>query len=444
MTEDHQESVSRLRSKIEAGSTDFQDFRKLGSLLFKLGQYQECQALLERVRDFSRSNLDKAKTCVDLGWTSFCSENYEQARQLAEDALKYLHAEMDSPEVFASRGAAQNIVVHCEWVHDRETGEWLLETDKAKEAACLALTYLGQVPFDCVHFEEKAAAFHDAATIHSLLANADECLVQAERCLEISHDDWERASCLTIMAEALRGFGRLQEAQAKIEEALGHAKEWKVLLPKLLLEKGLIQRLTNHPIEAQQTFGRALLLIESASPNTLFRHLGAELYANLGAVCYEMGDIRGASEAYRSVLINMPDTNPYYLTGKVWLGRCLESSGDTEGARACFMEALNLRPNHENRLTALEGLARLSYKDREYGKAAKLFEQLLCLLGSTDPRWISVRLWAASCNGGLGNLRVAQDGYEAVITSEKSTEVDTRCASEGLQRLIAPTGYKYH
>ena len=57
------------------------------------------------------------------------------------------------------------------------------------------------------------------------------------------------------------------------------------------------------------------------------------------------------------------------------------------------MEALNLRPNHENRLTALEGLARLSYKDREYGKAAELFEQLLRLLGKTDPRWISARLW---------------------------------------------------
>jgi hypothetical protein len=63
--------------------------------------------------------------------------------------------------VFAWRGAAQNIVVHCEWVHDREAGEWFLESDKAKEAAQLALNYLGQVPFDCVHFEEKATAFHD-------------------------------------------------------------------------------------------------------------------------------------------------------------------------------------------------------------------------------------------------------------------------------------------
>ena len=128
----------------------------------------------------------------------------------------------------------------------------------------------------------------------------------------------------------------MQEAQTKIEEALVHAKEWKVLLPQLLLEKGLVQRFTNRPKDAQQTFWQALLLIESALSHTHFRHLRRELYANLGAVCYEIGDIRGASEAYRSVLIDLPETDPYYLTGKVWLGRCLESSGDTEGARLFY------------------------------------------------------------------------------------------------------------
>ena len=204
MTEEPLETVHRLRAKIDAGSNDFQDFRNLGSLFFKLGQYQECPALFEKARDLSRRNLDKAKTSIDLGWNNFRSENYNQARQLAEDALKYLRAEIDSPEVFAWRGAAQNIVVHCEWVHDRAAGEWLLESDAAKAAACQALNYLIQVPFNCVPFEVKAAAFYDAATIHNLLDNTDESLVQAERCLERSCDDWERASCLTIIAVALR------------------------------------------------------------------------------------------------------------------------------------------------------------------------------------------------------------------------------------------------
>jgi tetratricopeptide (TPR) repeat protein len=444
MAEKHQHTVQHLRAKIDANSNDFRDYRKLGSLLFRLGQYQECPTLFEKAKNLSRKNLDKAKICVDLGWTAFWSEKYKQSRQLAEEALAFLATEKETPEVFAWRGAAQNIEVHCEWVKDRDAGEWFLESDKAKQTAHLALSYLGQVPFDCVHFEEKATAFYDAANIHSLLGNTDECLEWAQLCLKISQDNWERAACLTIIAETLRGVDRLLEAQVAIDEALGYAEEWRCLLPKLWLEKGLVQRLMNRPIEARQSFGQGLLLIESAFSDPRFRLIKTELYANLGAACYEIGDIRGATEAFSTVLMDLPQTDPYYRTGKVWLGRCLESSGDAEGARTCFVEALNLDLDHESKLTALEGLARLTCTEGKYDKAAEMFEQLALLLEKTDPRWINAKLWVAYCNEGLGNARRARDDYEVVLASEQSAEIQLRRASEGLQRLNGPNAPQYH
>lgn len=99
MAEKHQHTVQHLRVKIDAGSNDFRDYRKLGSLLFRLGQYQECPTLFETAKNLSRKNLDKAKTCVDLGWTAFWSEKYEQSRQLGEEALAFLATEKETPEV---------------------------------------------------------------------------------------------------------------------------------------------------------------------------------------------------------------------------------------------------------------------------------------------------------------------------------------------------------
>lgn len=444
MKTDHQETINRLRNKIEAGSNDFRDFRALGSLLFKLGQYHDCPALFEKARDLSHRNLDKAKASIDLGWTSFWSGNHEQARLQADNALKYLHAEASTPEVFAWRGAAQNIVVHCEWSLERATGEWVLESGTAKEAAQLALSYLNQVSLDSVHFEEKAGAFYDAATIHSLLGKDEECVASAELALRISDDDWERASCLTLIAQTLRANGEFLKALEKIAQAIDYAKLWPALLPKLLLERGLVQRLTDHPADAQQSFSRALVLIDSDLSTIHFQHLRTELYVNLGAACFETGDVRGAREAFSSSLIDLPTTDPYYTIGKVWLGRCLESSEDIEEARACFSEALNLHPDHESRLTALEGLARLTSTPGQYRKAIELFEKLLRLLEKTDPRWNNATLWLAYCYEGLGDRRRAQHGYQVVLASGQSTAIEIRRANEGLQRIGAFTSQKFH
>jgi len=73
----------------------------------------------------------------------------------------------------------------------------------------------------------------------------------------------------------------------------------------------------------------------------------------------------------------------------------------------------------------------------------ELFGELLLLVEKTDPRWINTKLWIAHCYEGLGNLRMAQNGYEAVFAFEKSTELEIRIASEGLQRLNVSTGRKY-
>ena len=96
------------------------------------------------------------------------------------------------------------------------------------------------------------------------------------------------------MAETLRGASRLQEAQGAINEAFECALPWKCLLPKFWLEKGLLERLKDRPLEAQCSFGQALRLIESDFLDTPYRHMRNELYANLGAACFEVGDIRGA------------------------------------------------------------------------------------------------------------------------------------------------------
>jgi len=450
MTEYHRETLNRLQVKIADGSTDYRDFRAMGSLLFKLGRHHDCKAFLEKARDLSSHNLERAKACIDLGWAEFCTGDVSNARQRANEVQNYLPGEIDSSEVFALRGGAQNIVVHCEWVCEREKGEWLLESDQSKAAASLALHYLGKVCRDGPPFEDKAAVFYDAALIHSLLGNAKECLASAEQCLQLSTDEYERISSMALMIQTLRTQGRLSEAQVKVDQAVELAKQWPALSPKLLLERGLIQRLENQSLDAQRSFAQALVILDSHSPNTaqplkpFYNAQRVELYFNLGAACFETGDIHGACEALRSALLDLPATDPYYSMCKAWLGRCLESSGTSEEAIACFSEVLTLRTDHETKLTALEGLARVLCAARKYAKAIKLFEEILGLAEETDPSWSNAQLWLGYCYEGLGDWRTAQLAYEAVISSKQSNDIEIRKATVGLQRIRDLSSQRFH
>jgi tetratricopeptide (TPR) repeat protein len=138
--------------------------------------------------------------------------------------------------------------------------------------------------------------------VNNLRGNSQKAIAFCNTCLQCELDEWERISCLTVYAEALRSDNRFKDAEAAIEEAFRYARNYKTVLPNLYLELGLIQYFTKHLRDARQTFQQTLAVLDTDPYKQQKRHLYGEAYRNLRAVCFELEEYSEASASLKDSL----------------------------------------------------------------------------------------------------------------------------------------------
>ena len=154
-------------------------------------------------------------------------------------------------------------------------------------------------------FEGKAMTYFDAASLHGELGNADKAIALSEKCLRYPLHEWERISCLAILADAFRRAEQYDKAHRTLAEAIQFAGRYKTTLANLYLHLGQVQRLSGpvanpqHLMKAQHTFQQAMLALEADPYQQQKSELCSDIYLNLAAVCYELGTSRGLQQHVR-------------------------------------------------------------------------------------------------------------------------------------------------
>lgn len=427
------DTANQLRRKVQEGSVNAEDHARLGGLLFLAGNLQESLTVFQRAIDLARTSIGKARVCIDFGWVYYEIEHLEEARALAQQALGLLATEADCPEVVACRGASQTLIAQLEGINDPESG---------RRAAQVALKTLEKVLEEGSRFEGKATANFDASILYRTLGSADKAIVFSERCLSFHLHEWERISCLALLADALRTVEQFDKAQRTLDEAIQFAKRYKPTLANLYLNLGLAQRLSGpltkpkHLTQAQHTFQQALLALEADPYQQYKSELYSDIYMNLAAVCYELGDFKGAAAAFDEVLQSATKNQNHLCEAQFWLGRCHQAEGSHTQAQSYFEKVLvSSYSSKDQKVGAQEGLARSLYELREYGKAAEIFKKLSLSYPQEDSHQATTILLLGYCHEGLRDHRGARECYEEVLALPHALEADKTSAREGLRRL---------
>ena len=117
----------------------------------------------------------------------------------------------------------------------------------------------------------------------------------------------------------------------------------------------------------------------------------------LAGVYKGKGDTSKAEASYRRVLELRPDD----LATLIWLGRLYLDQGRADAAEPLFSKAVSEAPRT---VAALAGLGRVALAKRDYGRAAKHFEDALAV----DPEAESLNTQLAAAYRGLGQLDKAE------------------------------------
>lgn len=425
-----------LRRKVAGGSASPEDYTKLGGLLFLMGNSQETVTLFRQAIDLAQTNLQKARVCIEFGWVHYEMGQQGEAQVLVQQALGFLATEADRLEVLACRGAIQALLAQLEWAKDAETG---------RSASRLALEILERVIDEGSEFEGKADAYFDAAVLHSALGSTERAITLCDRYLSYPLHEWERISCLTVFAEALRNAEQFVAAHQKLEEAISYAKKYKTILANLYSELGIVQCHMKLFREAQQTFRQALLALEADPYRDCKSNIFARIHMSLAAAWYELGDLRGAEVAYEEVLNSQPEGSPYYCGAQLGLGRCYQAARTYAKAKTCFERVLaSPSATEDETLDAKDYLARNLYESREYRNASVIFQDLLAAYPKDDQNQASIILWLGHCYEGLGDHGKARESYEEVIASPHALAQDQTSALESLRRLPPDGKQTFH
>lgn len=422
-----------LRRKVADGSASLEDYAKLGGLLFLMGNSQEAVTLYRQAIDLALTNLHKARVCIELGSVHSEMGQQGEAHALGQQALGFLTTEADSLEVLACRGGCQTLLAQLEWAKDAEAG---------RLASRLALENLERTINEGTEFEGKAVACFDAAVLHSALGSTDRAITLCERYLGYPLHEWERISGLTVLADALRQSEQFDKAQRTLYEAIQFAGRYNTTLANLYLNLGLAQRLSGsltkpeHLTQAQHNFQQALLALEADPYRQYKSELYSDIYMNLAAVCYELGNFKGAAAAFDEVLQSATKNHTHLCEAQFWLGRCHQAEGSHKQAQYCFEKVLvSSYSSKDQKVGAQEGLARSLYELREYGKASEIFKKLSLSYPQEDSRQASTSLLLGYCHEGLRDHRGARECYEEVLALPHALEADKTSAREGLRRL---------
>lgn len=344
-------TVEELQARIAAGSQNHDDYFCLADLLVDIGHFDEAESCYQRALEFSRTNLQKARTSMELGWLFYETRRESEALPLAQNAIQLLLEEPDHVNVSACRGASRSLLAHCLWLTDENA---------AIHRARSSLEELSKIIAESPEFERISEVYYDAARVQILLRNTQEAIKLCEKCLSVDLRQQEKLSCLYVYSEALRQEGRLADAERCLNEILRQTEMGKA---SLYLSLGSIQRSMDRPIEAGESFYKALESLPADPYLRDNRSFLTEIHRNLGQVHYLQRDYRIAAEMFTKAIASCSPSEPVYCNLLLWLGHSCEGEGNIPKAQECYEELLSLdRATADEKRSAQEALSRLPFK----------------------------------------------------------------------------------
>jgi len=411
---------------ISGASQEAEDYSKLAVERCIAGNYQEAITLYQQAIVLSKTNVIKARVSTELGWLYYEMGELGEGEAKARNALSLLSQESETGDVLACRGESESLLAHCLWDANNDAGS---------EAAGRAIECLDQA-IDKTEFTEKQQAYLDAAIVHYLVGHTRQAIIFCEKCLQCELDEWQRISCLTVQAGALRIDGKFKEAEEVIRETLERARSYKTILPNLYIELGLTQTATNRLADAQLTFQQALAALDGDPYKERKGHLYGEVCKNLGALCFEMGKYEEAVVQLKECLRYFAQDDYNYWNALLWLGHSYKSTESDDKARDLFKDLLaSPHATGNDKGSAQKGLGELYYKSAEYEKAAERFEAALLYEAEDDPNRSNTLLWLGNCYEASSALDKALDCYEGILCSAHALESDKVSARECVLRL---------
>ena len=422
---------AELRQKIAGGSQDPADYRNLAGLVFTAGHYKEAVSLYQQLLHLPLTNYQKAKASTELGWIFYETCQQTEATRLVENALGLLSRELESPEVLHLRGSAQSLLAHCLSLTDEKSGA---------EAADLALHCFQRVMVDAPNFEAITQVYYEAARLQNMLGNGDEAITLCEKCLQQELDEEDQHSFLIILAEAFRLQERFADAEEKVKQAFRYVKGDDRQIPVLYFTLGLIQRSTNHPTEALESFHNVLKAWHRNSDLTYHQNFFTQVYQNMGELYYELGDFGKALKTLEEIINRQPEDDVDHRNALLWMGYCFEETEAFTKAQDCFEKVLASPQTSEDEMVLArqeiaKSRAKLYYQAERYSEAAAAFEEALAYYSKDDPYRPSVLHWLGHSYFGAEDHAKARQCYEELLSAPHASEEQKASAQKNLSRL---------
>lgn len=212
-------------------------------------------------------------------------------------------------------------------------------------------------------------------------------------CTENLKQDPNRIEFYPFLAKAYTQNGRLVEAIASYQQALGTALNQ----AEIYAELGLLYSKQQQFVQAAWHYQKALAL----NPNW------AELQYNLAVVLHQLGDWEETIAAYQQALRIKPDYPAVYFN----LGVLYDRRGELETAIEHYQRAIEIQPNH---IRAYSNLGSTLAKQKKYDAAIQVLQQGLYL----DPTW-------STLHNNLGQIYLlAQQSDRALASFETAICLD--------------------
>jgi tetratricopeptide (TPR) repeat protein len=243
-----------LWEKIAAGSTEHDDYTKLGFIRYAKDQYNEAVLLYQHALTLPLTALNRAKVSNELGWLFNVIGQPVQTQTLVQSTIALLSTQPAIPKVFLYRGESYALrAFSLFWMEDNASGE---------EAAQMALSWLQQTIAEGREFDEIAAAYWLSANLYIRLEDTAKAITLCETCLQHQLGEVDRFACLSALGEALLRENKFVEAGRVIEEALQFGSAGKTQLIWCYFGRGIVQRSTGRLPEAIGTFQEVLATVK--------------------------------------------------------------------------------------------------------------------------------------------------------------------------------------
>jgi len=339
-----------LRTKILSGSQDLRVYRALVEILMDSGRENETLAVLEKALDLPLSDIDRSAISAQVAWILYGLGRTDRAITMAKTALTHVEGETDLRQVLMIRGLSHATLAACHYYKDRTLSQW---------EAQLAIESFERLLNNHPDFEDFALMCRYAAGVYAMQEEYAKAIALYEQAIRGAPSKSNRLYCLLCIGRALCSQGQYAQAERRLREALELVEADAQLLPRVYFELGRVQRLSERPEVAVESFEQAMTALGLGPHLPRDQELDREINWELGNLYYDAGRFADAIAAFRNALPGLPEPYPYFDT-LISLGHCYLIIGHYERARECYDEVLaSEKASKEEKATAQDGLSRL-------------------------------------------------------------------------------------